>query len=935
MQRRNFRFLGLALAGALALGTAACGDDVVIPEAAPTVTLTPSNFDLNVGETATVVASVTNLDNATFTFASSDASVASVTATGNTATIKALKAGSTTITVKGTANGKTVDAAVQVRVNAAPPAPKATISLTPTSTTINAGQQIPLVAIVSNAANPALTWTSSAPAVATVDANGVVTGVAQGTALVTAKLVADTTVKAISSITVNKVGGSAAIGISGIFQGNTFTPVNPTAVAGAISVQLNVTPGSTDSLRVFVDNTQVSSCSRNFAGTSNDNQVVTCVINTNALDANGNALFPNGAHVINARLFGNGQVAATATSESLTFANVNAMAVTVTTVGVSTANGTTIGADGLLWNEGNVVVTATPAVFTGNVGTVNAPKVKFGGSTLTMTPVAGTNSFTATFLKANAVGGTKNGVAGVSNDNLIATVDPTTTSGGFAFTGGVSAAIRLDNAAPNAGTIVLPSTVSNNFIGANFAFNTANLYKVADGAVAATDPAPGSGIAKREFFVGAAAGADTSNAKFVAANPTVITNSDQLQRSITNNAYIVVVRVTDFAGNVAYARLATTIGVDRDVPNITDVDGIENNTVVAGGDQLIVTAIDTTSGFGATPFEYRIVRTNANAVKCVNVGASNTDPACEFHPSGSGTYSVPNVNGYYQIDVRVRDRAGNVSPVISRFVLVDSNDPVVATPSGFNITNSSISLTGTATDNVSLFAYDVRIGFDDGDGGRITLPFAAPTKIGAFGLPILPEAALSGSTPLIRGLQFGIGGGVAQVVSAGFGAYDVAGNFGYGSINVTSPVMGAPIANAVKSFQVTNAANTTICGDATPGKAPCGSATTPIPSTRTVTATATGQTGTFTNPFTRVLFYRVDAKGQAQLIGEAGAPTFTDTGSGANGRTYTYKVTFDATGLPAQNPAAVFAVGIDAKSDAVMTVPVDFDIKGTATAPAP
>jgi len=629
--------------------------------------------------------------------------------------------------------------------------------------------------------------------------------------------------------------------------------------------------------------------------------------------------------VINARLFGNGQVAATATSEALTFANVNAMNVVITTKGVTTANGTTIGGNGLLWHEGDVVVTATPALFTGNVGTVNAPKVTVAGSVRTMTAVAGTNSFTATFPKADAVGGTKNGVAGVTNDNLVATVAATATSGGSEFPGGQSEPIRLDNAAPNAGTIVLPASVSNNFIGANFAFSSKNFYVINDGAVAAADAVPGTGIAKYEFFVGDnnATNQGLTDAKFVAANPKAITNSDELNRSITNNAYLVVVRVTDFAGNAAYTRLGTSFGVDLDRPSITKITGPKTNTIAASGDQFVVERVDTTSGFGDTAFEYKITRTNANTTICVNVGSPNTEPPCKFIASGSGTYTLPNLNGYYQIDVRVRDKAGNVSDEVSRFVLVDDKAPT-ASVGGFNIANTTVGLTGTLNDNVDLAAYDVRLGFNLGEG-QITLPFVKRTEIGAFGLPILAEQAVSGSTPLILSLQDGVGGDVFQVSSAGFGAYDVAGNFGFAGINITSPTVGGSIANTLKAFDMV--AGTTICGSGTPGTAPCGNSSTPIPSTRTVTATAKGQTGTFNNPFARVLFYRLDSvNGEWQLIGEAGTPTSTDTGSGNQGRTYSYTTAFNAAGFPI-GAVPVIAVGIDAKNQAIVTAPTTFDVK--------
>jgi uncharacterized protein YjdB/glycosidase len=63
------------------------------------------------------------------------------------------------------------------------------VSVSPTSASVKAGLQVQLSASVapSNATNQAVTWTSSNTGIATVDANGLVTGVAAGTATITVK----------------------------------------------------------------------------------------------------------------------------------------------------------------------------------------------------------------------------------------------------------------------------------------------------------------------------------------------------------------------------------------------------------------------------------------------------------------------------------------------------------------------------------------------------------------------------------------------------------------------------------------------------------------------------------------------------------------------------------------------------------------------------
>lgn len=964
MQRRNFRFLGLALAGALALGTAACGDEVVIPEAAPTITLTPASITLNVGETATVVANVTNLEGATFTFTNSDATVASLTTSGSTATVKALKAGTTTITVTGTANGKTVQEAVQVRVNEGPVAPKATISLTPTTANLNVGQQLPIVAMVSNAANPALTWTSSAPAVATVDANGIVTGVAQGAALITAKLTADTTVKAVASITVNKVGGAAAINIGAIFNA-AGQVANPANINGQISVQMNVTPGSTDSLRVFVDDQVISSCSRNFAGTSNDNQVVTCVINTNALDANGNAVFANGAHVINARLFGNGQVAATATSETLTFTNADQLNLQVTTVGVTTANGTTIGGDGLLWNEGNVVVTVTPAIFSGATGTkINAPQVcvfeydnapantvfnangaAVAGATQVAcrTAVAGEgNAFTVTFPKS----GTANTVAGITTNNFFAQVLGATTTAGQPFTGGTSNVIRLDNAAPVVGAVALPIPASaQGYLGGNFAFSFSNTTTSTPAQIAAAtatgvaDVAPGSNSVRVNFYavatsaVAAQPNTAAGNGALI-AGVTPVTAASQLENSLSNTAYTLIVEARDTAGNRTLVR-GQAFGVDLDAPttSLSDNSTASDLGINEGGQFFRLTFTDALSGPADNAYQFRIRRYTLNAqgqtvVECVtNPGANTFVPEtstapCTFQAQAGSDILVPTAAGLYVFELRVIDRAGNVSSVITLSALNDVTAPG-ATASSLSFTDNTVSVSGTLTDNLDLASYDTRLQFGAAASATTVLPFGGMTQVGSYGLPLTGSASASGTSPIIRGLQVGLAGAPAAVTRVGFGALDVAGNFGFGSIGFSAPTNSDGIAG-VTAFTLTPVA--TICQTGT--TTACGTGAAAVPATRTIRAVATTAIGA-NQPFARVIFYQINpsAVEYSLIIGEATSASLETT---ATERVWTFSTTLNAANLaPAVTPTSnvqVFAVGIDADGDAVLIGPMTIDV---------
>jgi uncharacterized protein YjdB len=83
-----------------------------------------------------------------------------------------------------------------------------TVTVTPATVQLQAGQTQALTATVTGSGNTAVTWRSSDANVASVDANGVVRGVTAGTATVTATSQADPSRSASATITVSAGGGS-------------------------------------------------------------------------------------------------------------------------------------------------------------------------------------------------------------------------------------------------------------------------------------------------------------------------------------------------------------------------------------------------------------------------------------------------------------------------------------------------------------------------------------------------------------------------------------------------------------------------------------------------------------------------------------------------------------------------------------------------------
>lgn len=156
----------------------------IIP-AVSTVTVTPTPNALTTGQTVQLTASLQDANGGTITgrtvtWASSNDAIASVSTTG-LVTAKALGSANITASVEG----KTGTAVVNVN-----PVSVARVAITPASGTVSVGKTLQLTATLSDANGQPITgktvsWSSNG-ANATVDANGLVTGVSVGSVVITA-----------------------------------------------------------------------------------------------------------------------------------------------------------------------------------------------------------------------------------------------------------------------------------------------------------------------------------------------------------------------------------------------------------------------------------------------------------------------------------------------------------------------------------------------------------------------------------------------------------------------------------------------------------------------------------------------------------------------------------------------------------------------------
>ena len=203
-----------------------CSAECIITASIDTesITLDKSEMTLNVGETATLAASITPADatDQNITWTSSNTNVASV----NNGTVKALKAGTAIITAE--CSGKEAECVVIVLV------PTDSVTLDKTSLELPVGDSYTLTATVKpdNAADKNVIWSSSDQSVASVT-NGKVIALKKGTATITAecsgkKAECEVTVTVpVSGISLDRSELSIAVGESTTLTA-TITPADAT-----------------------------------------------------------------------------------------------------------------------------------------------------------------------------------------------------------------------------------------------------------------------------------------------------------------------------------------------------------------------------------------------------------------------------------------------------------------------------------------------------------------------------------------------------------------------------------------------------------------------------------------------------------------------------------------------------------------------------------
>ncbi|MGB3616803.1 MAG: Ig-like domain-containing protein, partial [Catalinimonas sp.] len=211
-----------------------------VPVAA--VTLDQDDLTLAMGDYATLTATVapTNVSLDSVVWRSADPAIATVDDRG---LVFGLEAGTTTVTAEAYDNG--VSATAQVTVT--PPAVRvASLTLDPDSLTLQIGDTSRLNVSLNpaNASLDSVTWASSDPAVASVNATGQVVGLVEGTAVLTARSFdggfTDTTFVTVARVSTADAGAAMGLKVYPNPFGNTLTL---TQLNGAAAVRLYTLTG--------------------------------------------------------------------------------------------------------------------------------------------------------------------------------------------------------------------------------------------------------------------------------------------------------------------------------------------------------------------------------------------------------------------------------------------------------------------------------------------------------------------------------------------------------------------------------------------------------------------------------------------------------------------------------------------------------------------
>jgi hypothetical protein len=509
------------------------------------------------------------------------------------------------------------------------------VTVTPPQVNMQVGDVVTLAASVT--AGPLIKdktvkWTSSNAAVATVDANGVVTAKGGGTTTIIAASNADPNVKGAAAVTVGAVV-QPTVTISTINQttGAGSVPAVLGNVIGQLDVTLNVDPGTQKLSEVDLVATVAGKDTTVATQTLSSADVVPLAEAASApITLSFNTAFFNGTTGVTA--FKNGQITLKGVAKTtqgtqvasggaqLTLNNVDALVGTLAT-GASAQD-----LVGQTWNGTSLTVTVVPVFYTPNR---SAASTTFGlngngnGDALSKSTTPSPTSASQTFTDGNgAANGAATDINQVTNDAVVANATVLDNSGINMFNVGAFAptpsggatfvnnpiytpqsvlaaapkalpAIRLDTRKPLPGTFSVAPNVDQNinpgtgYVGAAFKFtnDSSSGYR-------GPDQIAGNVTQNLDKANGVLGGVDKVTVVFQfrtgnSGSWTSIANTTSINESVASNTYSLRMITTDALGN-ADTTNDGTFGVDKTPP-----------TIVVGATPANDTVTNTASGLGS------------------------------------------------------------------------------------------------------------------------------------------------------------------------------------------------------------------------------------------------------------------------------------------------------------------------------------------------
>jgi hypothetical protein len=868
------------------------------------------------------------------------------------------------------------------------------VSVTPPSATLNVGDKITLVATVTGGkdlTNRTVTWTSSNSAVATVDANGLVTATGGGTTSIIATSAANTAVKGAAAITVGAVV-QPTVEISTINQTTAAgsVPATLSNIAGQLDVTLNVDPGTQKLSKVnlimncggadtVVATQTVGSADVAPLSAEESTAPITLSFNTAAFNAtNGTVAFKNGACTLKASAVTTTGTIVASSGTPITLNNADFVSATMTTTPSTGQNATAADAKGLVWRAGAVNVTAVPVLFsTGSVVTATislvngggdnaigqgsqtaAPNVVLPGGTVAsltgLTPTTGV--ITASFPNSTSAAG---GVGGATVDTLVAVVTTVNAAGnaGPALTLPVAAAIgtnfiRLDNRNPDIATVAPTVNLNvqnaqNGWLGSAFVFKTTGTVGV-----------------DKSVVLDVSTTGDWGGVDVVKANPqsrvsgsgasfATFTSVSSLAETPNATTYDLRLQICDALNNCATTGTLTQFGVDLTAPTLTRVGGVKDGDVyniATGAPTNVAFSVFDPLGAGGVSSS----GTGANgllvkdqALKPNGIPGSQTD--CPIGtPTGSSpsitcsapvlqpnTITLPGaaaVSGEYTMTVQAIDQAGNTSPAVTIKYYVDLAVPTIPSQ-GVSLPNPITTGTAfngfSATDNM-----DVKAGYGSliyTAGSFAETGTASP--VGATFDNVLTQQSTVGVTlsTFYRSLTTAVGTVGTVPSSLNVNVIDAAGN-----LSTTPLSVALPAANIGTPGAALNTGANSITAFSIDSTTPSPATADPgKPITLFVNATPTSDlTG---NPLSQVcFFYQVTVNNQFGSGAAAGdlVKIGCTPGSGTVGVGATRRFFYSFTWTPSSafinsGPISVFAVGNTSGLDAIISSPVTVTVNPT------